>query len=235
MELADEGLLSQTEREAAETEYLRKQHEVGAASGELAASQLRLVEYRTALIDLKRQHREQTRELRLALRGTLNDLRGALRRWETNHVLAAPISGHVSFLRALDAGVFVGAGEALMAVVPSERDAIARMTLPQTGAGRVRVGQRAILRLDAYPVNEFGFVSGRVSRISLLPTQRVESEQAVYLVAIELPEGLKTSHGIELDFRQEMEGGVEIVTDDLRLFQRLFQQLRHVHDRAFDA
>jgi len=43
-----------------------------------------------------------------------------------------------------------------------------------------------------------------------------------------LPNGLKTSYNRELIFDKEMRGSAEIITEDLRLIERVFYQFREI-------
>jgi hypothetical protein len=47
-------------------------------------------------------------------------------------------------------------------------------------------------------------------------------------VEIILPKGLKTSHNKTLIFDKELKGNAEIVTQDLRLIERFFYQIREL-------
>jgi len=43
---------------------------------------------------------------------------------------------------------------------------------------------------------------------------------------VDLPHGLETSYGKTLDFSQEMTGFAEIITEDLRLLDRVFKPIK---------
>jgi HlyD family secretion protein len=96
------------------------------------------------------------------------------------------------------------------------------MQVPAAGAGKIAVGQRVNIRLDNYPYMEYGLLEGVVSGISDVP------EQGSYFVTIAFPEGLVTSYGQALAFNRQMTGTAEIITHDIRLFQRIMQPLRHI-------
>ena len=49
-----------------------------------------------------------------------------------------------------------------------------------------------------------------------------------YLIDVELPQELITTYNKTIDFRQEMKGTADIVTEDLRLIERFFYQLRNI-------
>jgi mRNA-degrading endonuclease HigB of HigAB toxin-antitoxin module len=48
---------------------------------------------------------------------------------------------------------------------------------------------------------------------------------------IELPNGLKTSYKKQINFQQEMTGTADVITEDLRLIERLLYQFRDIFRR----
>ena len=63
---------------------------------------------------------------------------------------------------------------------------------------------------------------GIVSNISIVPTGDF------YTLEVDFPNGLMTTYGRELPFHQEMHATAEIITEDLRLLQRLFMPLKRI-------
>jgi multidrug resistance efflux pump len=234
--LATRGLLAPAEVERVEADYLQKRFGVEGSTGALATNDIQLAARRGAVADLERQRAEDVRTRLLALRAATTTLREAIRQWEQQYLLRSPVAGRVSFFRVLAPGQFVAASEPVLAVVPRTGGLVARVRLADAGAGRVRVGQRVVLRFASYPPNEYGTVTGRVERISLLANEgqggRDGGRGTAYLVEVSLPIGLRTSHGRVLDFRQEMRGSADIVTDELRVLQRVFNQFRRLTARA---
>ena len=74
--------------------------------------------------------------------------------------------------------------------------------------------------LDNYPYAEYGALTGTVESISSLP------KQGQYHLTITFPEGLVTQYGQTIPFQQQLQGTAEIITEDLRLLERLFYRLR---------
>ena len=68
-------------------------------------------------------------------------------------------------------------------------------------------------------------LQGEVTSISLTP-----DNEGFYLIDVSLPKYLITSYNKEIPFRQEMIGTAEIITEDLRLLERLFYQFRQILD-----
>jgi len=67
---------------------------------------------------------------------------------------------------------------------------------------------------------------GKVKNIALTP-----DDEGMYLIDVSLPEKLITSYDQEIEFKQEMRGSAEIITEDLRLLERFFYQFKELLDR----
>lgn len=149
-------------------------------------------------------------------------LRKALKQWEQNYLIVSSTEGTVSFQQFWGENQFVKSGDALVSVLPKDKEAIVgRMSVPATNSGKIVAGQTVLIKLDNYRYQEFGIVEGKVQNISLTP-----DEEGNYYVDVILPQGLRTSYNKNLTFDKEMKGNAEIVTQDLRLIERFFYQIR---------
>jgi len=52
------------------------------------------------------------------------------------------------------------------------------------------------------------------------------------LIDVALPNGLKTSYNKQITFQQEMKGSAEIVTEDLRLIERILYQFKSIFEQV---
>ena len=96
---------------------------------------------------------------------------------------------------------------------------VGKALLPTFNSGKVQPGQRANIRLDGYPYQEFGVLQGQVTNIALVP------DQETYLLEIALPDSLVTTYHRSIPFAQELPGQARIVTEDRRILERVFDQL----------
>lgn len=80
-----------------------------------------------------------------------------------------------------------------------------------------------IIRLANYPDREYGVIKGLVKSISLTP-----DKEGNLLIDVSLPKNLKTSYNKSIQFQQEMIGTAEIVTKDMRLSERVFNQFKSI-------
>lgn len=168
------------------------------------------------------QHMGENRSYETQLLNAVALLDAALAEWESTYLLTAPTDGTVAFMQLWKENLLTTAGETMFVVVPQRESApVGKALLPMQGAGKVRVGQRVVVRLDAFPEQEFGFLEGRVESISPVP-----DEEGNFVVEVALPHGLKTHYGKELPVMKVMSGTADIVTKERSLLQRILKMKR---------
>lgn len=112
----------------------------------------------------------------------------------------------------------------VVSVVPTiNLKPIAKLKTNIKNSGKIKIGQRVHIKLENYSYIEYGILVGTVSNISLVP-----DENNFYLIEVTLNNGLVTSYNKRLDFKHELFGQGEIITQDLRLIERIFNQLRNL-------
>lgn len=154
-------------------------------------------------------------------------LKKAIKDWELNYVLRSSIDGKVSYLQLWAENQTVNAGDNVFAVIPNnENGYIGKVKAPAQNSGKIKVGQKVNIRLTNYPDREFGMVNGTIKAISLTP-----DKDGNLLIDVSLPKGLETSYKKKIEFQQEMSGSAEIITQDLRLIERLLYQFRDIFKR----
>jgi hypothetical protein len=89
-------------------------------------------------------------------------------------------------------------------------------------SGKVTEGQTVNIKLSGFPYLEYGMVQGIIRSKS-----KVSSDDA-YMIEIELPQGLKTLYGRQLEFTQNMQGTAEIITNDRSLLEKMVSPFRHM-------
>lgn len=154
-------------------------------------------------------------------------LKKAIKDWELNYVLRSSIDGKVSYLQLWAANQTVNAGDNVFAVIPTnESGYIGKVKAAAQNSGKIKIGQTVNIRLANYPDREFGIVTGTIKAISLTP-----DKDGNLLIDVSLPNGLKTSYKKQIAFQQEMNGTADIITNDLRLIERLLYQFRDIFKR----
>lgn len=155
---------------------------------------------------------------------SFNQLNKAIKDWENLYVLSSNINGNVSFLNYWNINQTVTQGDLVFTIIPKENSSfIAKLKTPALNSGKIKIGQKVNIKLENYPDTEFGVLNGTVANISITP-----NEEGFYYIDAELPNKLITSYGKDIEFKQEMRGVSEIITEDLRLIERFFYQLKDI-------
>ena len=151
-------------------------------------------------------------------------LKGAIKNWERKYVIKSDVSGTISYMSHFYKNQQVQQGELLFSVIPSELgNFTAKIKAPIQNSGKIKLGQKVHIKLLNYPEAEYGILNGKIASMSPIP-----DNDGFYLINVNLKRKLITSYNISIPFKTEMSGTAEIVTEDLRLLERLFYQLRNV-------
>jgi multidrug efflux pump subunit AcrA (membrane-fusion protein) len=189
---------------------------------------------KSSLNDLKRTTKttkiNETKETVILERNVFQsfyELKKTIKNWELNYVLRSSIEGKVTFLQIWTENQTVNAGDNVFTIIPSVgKNYLGKVKAPAQNSGKIKIGQEVNIRLSNFPDREFGMLRGKINTISLTP-----DKEGNLLIDVSLPEGLKTSYKKQITFQQEMSGSAEIVTEDLRLIERLLYQFRDVFRR----
>ena len=119
------------------------------------------------------------------------------------HTVRASVAGRLGQVRAPQVGAVVEAGQRVAVIVPAGALEIVAELAPSEAVGRVRVGQRAQMRVDGFSWTQYGMLHGRVTRISSEPLDgyvqiEIDIDEA-QAPAIPVQHGLSGMVEIELD------------------------------------
>ncbi len=150
-------------------------------------------------------------------------LKRALKQWEQNYLLIASIDGKVSFQKFWGENQFVKSGDDVLSILPKASALVGKITTSAINTGKIKPDQNVLIKLDSYPYQEFGMINGEVISMSLSP-----DNEGNYYVEVDLSKNLKTTYGKTLVFNREMRGTAGIVTEDLKVIERVFYQFRNI-------
>lgn len=221
-----ENVVSESNLEDSKSEMLGKRNSWQEVLSLRSENDISIAQLEAQVLEMELKQQEQNTRLSNSLEESLNNLKSAIASWEKNYLLIAPISGQVTFNSYWSENQNVRTGEKVMTIIPEEAgNLIGKIKLPLKGAGEVKPGQLVNMRFENYPYLEYGMVKGIISNVSKVP------EGEFYTVELELPDGLTTYYGLEIDFSQHMQGQAEILTDNMRLIQRIFNPIKNAISR----
>ena len=206
---------------AIEKLFEKRQPLITKAESDADKLQIQVAELQKSILDLQLQYQQQQRQLQLGLTEAYGNLINQIESWEYRYVLKSPLDGTVTFTKYWTVNQQVKAGSVVMTVVPEILMAkkIGKVRLPIQGAGKVLTGQPVIIKFANYPFMEYGTVNGVIKQISQIPFE------SHYVVEVELANELVTNYGEKLDFKPQVQGTAEIITEEIRLLERFFKPI----------
>jgi len=213
-------VISANDIEKSESFYLQKKYSFEVMKNEMTNTQLQLSQIQQQVLDLQLQYQDQSKKIWQEYNQAYEKLNNVINIWKQKYVLVSEIGGIVSFTKYWTVSQFVKEGEEVLTVIPFQKGkTVCKASLKPEGVGKVKIGQKVNINLAGYPHIEYGSLSGVISNISTVPYNDT------YIVEIEL-KSLKTNYNFELPLSAEMQGNAEIITDDIRLINRLFNPIK---------
>ncbi len=228
-QLYEKGYTAKMEFYKEETLLRQKQMDLENLKKVATEQEITLINLQQELNDAEFQYQENERTLNNNIQANVLEIENGIENWQQNYSFVAPVSGKLVWLEKIHQNQFIESGKSLFAITTNNDKFIALATIPATGFGKIKTGQTARIKLNNYPSYEFGFLEGVVAKLTEIPNENS------YQVEIELQNGMSSSYNKILTFTPEMTGTAEIVTDDLRVIQRIFNQFNKLFDRNTNA
>ena len=130
-------------------------------------------------------------------------------------VITSPIKGEISLTR----GYKSNANTHVIWIIPQSKIFNVLLKVPIQKSGDVKVGQEVKINLDEYPVNEFGFLSGKVTDIMPI------AMEGTYRVNVKLNNKMVTNLGMAIPAKPNYLGNAEIISEKMSIVQRIFRGL----------
>ena len=225
--LFDKGLISKADYEEAQQTYLNRRQGREQLMTSLSSARIQEAQLQQNIVEIRMERNREANTISTSLKSALNDLQVSISDWELGYLFTSPASGILSYNNIWQKNQNVNAGAKVFSIVASTPgDIIGKIKLPVSGSGKVCPGQRVNISVTGYPYMEFGFLTGEVQSVSLLA-----SEDNMYTVTVGLPQNLYTSYGKQLDFKGELSGTAEVMTDERSVTARLLRPLRYLWEK----
>ncbi|MCX6226991.1 MAG: HlyD family efflux transporter periplasmic adaptor subunit [Bacteroidia bacterium] len=224
--LRDSNAISLKEFESGSSIYLKAKYDLESTRSTLSQTQIQIDQLDHEIIGIDKDYLEVRDQKSNLLTQSFDQLAGTVSNWKLNYAFIAPIDGTVTFTRVWSQNQYVKQGDRVLTIISGEPGPVlGKVLLPLRGAGKVKAGQKVIVRIDKYPYMEYGSLQGVVESISMV------SDQEFYSVEISFPDRMTTTYKKELVFSQGMSGQAEIITEEFSLLVRIVNPLRSILKR----
>lgn len=215
-ELFEDKIISAKEFEESQKKVLQYSRALVEKESLVSETEVKITQAANTIEKLKFQHEEMSRSHKLQVIESVRELKSSIQAWEQAFLIKSSISGKIALFDFWEENQYVFPGDTVLTILPQEQiNIVGYGKMPIQKSGLVKEGQRVKIYLESYPSHTFGIVLGEVESISLIP------KGDFYRVKIKLTNGLNTNYNKKIHFQQELKGKAEIVTDNVRLFERL--------------
>jgi multidrug efflux pump subunit AcrA (membrane-fusion protein) len=216
--LAEEKVIAPIEESREESKLNNKKLPMSQLASSLISNEQQQNDKQKEMLDLDRQILEQKSVFQQAL----NTLLSSVDDWKRRYLIIAPIEGKILFNSYVQENQYVRANQEMCYISPGDAAFFGEMFISQFNLGKVKNGQKVLLKFPSYPFQEYGSVDAQIEHIADIP------RDSGYLARVILPKGLVTSFHKNIFFRNGLVAEGEIITDDMRLAERMFYNFRKV-------
>ncbi|MBF4518765.1 HlyD family efflux transporter periplasmic adaptor subunit [Flavobacterium sp. ANB] len=226
--LFNKGIISAQEMEAKKLNYLQAQKSYKGLLSSISQLKSTLIDNTKSSQSSQINSTKEEVNLGRNMAQSFYQLKKVIKDWEMAYMLKTSVSGVVTFLQVWTENQTINVGDNVFSIIPDARNGfVGKVKAAALNSGKIKVGQKVNIRLANFPDREFGVLRGKIKNISLVP-----DKDGNLLLDVALPNGLQTSYKKQIVFQQEMKGSAEIVTEDLRLIERILYQFKSIFEQV---
>ncbi|UPZ16415.1 HlyD family secretion protein [Flavobacterium humidisoli] len=213
-ELFEKGVISKSDFEKMQIELLQTENRYKSFSTNISnlESDKSLIKKDNAELILEKEN--QNIDYVTNISTAVQELKSQILNWKNKYLFEAPADGNINFFEVWKINQFVKNEQVLFTLVQSEKGSyFARGKMATVGSGKVKKGQKVIIKLANYPSEEYGYLQGKINKITTVTNSNY------YFINISLDNGLITNQNKKIK-PNNLVGQAEIITADLKLIER---------------
>ncbi|WP_425994507.1 HlyD family type I secretion periplasmic adaptor subunit [Afipia sp. DC4300-2b1] len=216
-----------------EIEMLRLERQASEIRGQLAETQSRITNIKTAFRSQSEEDLAKSRGDLAVLEENIKSAQDRVRRAD----LKSPVNGIVNKLNVTTVGAVVQPGANLMDIVPLDDSLLVEGRIRPQDIAFIRAGQDAVVKITAYDSSVYGSLKGKVERISADTIaddkpERGEKGETFYRVMVRTDKNHLGTTETPLPIIPGMVSTVEILTGAKSVLDYVVKPARMLRDEA---
>lgn len=230
-ELIKDGSISVLDVEQSKTSLLQNERQYEGMNNTIIQNNIRIEQLKMEKLKLKEQRSNKVNGFIFSISEIIARIRSAIENWNETYIIEAPIGGRISFNKEVVVKKNLKEGDIIGHVIPhtSTTNYVSAIFSNQR-IGKIKKGQKVILKFDAFPHKEYGVVMSTVKEIGKLPELNTDGEFQYELI-IPLEDVIITDYKDTIPYNPQMTVSAEVITKDLTIFDRLFNQILSLSNR----
>ena len=147
--------------------------------------------------------------------------------------IRSPSDGIINSLPVSEEETVIKTGEIIAEIVPSMDDLIVEAFIDPKDIAKIEIGQEARLSLTAYDAAKYGYLTGRLLKVSADAVYREEKQSYMYAIEVEMINNLIDSTGDTVPLNPGMIAQVDIIRGQQTVLEYFWQPIAKLKDDAF--
>jgi multidrug resistance efflux pump len=209
--LFEKGVISKIEFKQQENKYLAGKYPLQQNLTSLINNNATVATKQKEIIDLEHIVQEERVKFIQSLGAMIMETES----WINKYIVKAPTAGIVSFAGIIQENQTVNANQEIFIINPANTDFFGEVHIPQYNMGKVRQGQRTLIKMRSYPYEQFGLIRGKITYIS-----DVAFNDSLFVAKVSFDKFENKDRNLKIVLKNGMQADVEIVTEESSLLQR---------------
>lgn len=222
LELASKGFISQRVVDESMAVFTQKKSMCENLNIQVSNNQLKIQELEMQIFNFSSGDIEDIQSKSMLVKENASKLANDINLWKEQYLIISPVDGFVSLNQVWSNNQYLEVETEILSIVQIDNNLKVFAKVASKDIAKVKVGQQANIRLEAYYYMEYGLVQGTVNYISAVPRGNF------YQVDITLNNGLTTTYDKELTFSQGMLGIAEIVSNKRTFIERILDKFKYL-------
>lgn len=214
--LKSKNVISNSEFKQQENKYLASKYPLQQSATALLNNKTAYLAKEKEIATLNNTILEQQAKFRQALNSMLNETES----WMMKYIISAPLAGKVGFAGILQENQNVAVNQELFVINPGNTNFFGEVQIPQYNMGKVKLGQRTLVKLRSYPFEEYGMINGKISYIT-----DVALKDSVFIAKIDFINFEQKNNQNKIVLKTGMMADAEIITKESSLLQRFLYNI----------
>jgi len=214
--LKSKNVISNSEFKQQENKYLLSKYPLQQNATALLNNNSSYMAKQKEIATLKNTIREEQGKFAQALNAMITETNS----WLMKYVVFSPLAGKVGYAGILQENQNVSINQELFIVNPGNTNFFGEVQIPQYNMGKVKLGQRTLVKLRSYPFEEYGIINGKISYIT-----DVALKDSVFIAKIDFGKFDQKNPSNPIVLKQGMQADAEIITKESSLLQRFLRNI----------
>lgn len=214
--LAKERVETSAELRQQESKYLAKKSPLIQTDASLVTASTNYSAKQKEILELDNQIAEERSKFSQAL----NSLISQAEDWKNKYVLTASQAGKLTYAGIIQENQVLATNQEIFYINPGNEQFFGEMAIPQNNLGKVKEGQKVLIKLKSYPFEEFGMLKGDIRYISDVPYR-----DSVFMSRVDFKIRKTSDMKRPIQLKPGMMADAEIVTQDATILQRIARNM----------